>query len=66
MAREMEGYRDQLEDILTFFDGRRLLTVTDVAKYLGRERRCVQARFGIGPDGITAVGLARKLTALGR
>ena len=66
MGRELDGYRDQLEDILTFFDGRRLLTVTDVAIYLGRQRNCVRERFGIGKEGITAPMLARKLAALGR
>jgi predicted ArsR family transcriptional regulator len=62
MPREKEGYRDQLEDILTYFNQKRLLSVTDVAKYLGISTKRARQKFGFtGETGITAVDLARKL-----
>jgi hypothetical protein len=64
VPKEPEGYREQLEDLNTYFDGKRLLTVSDVEKYTGRERRYVIKRFGIKnpKDGITTVQLALRLT----
>lgn len=64
MGREAEGYRDQLEDILDYFGGKRLLTISDVARYLGRKRETVAKHLNISAEGITAPMLARKLVAL--
>lgn len=61
MSREKEGYRDQLESILTFTGGKHLLSATAVSNYLGIDRHTVQRRFGVTRDGITAEMLARKL-----
>jgi hypothetical protein len=63
MPREKEGYRDQLEQITAYFGERRLLSIADLEKYLGRERRYVIKRLGIAnpKDGITTVELARRL-----
>lgn len=61
MPREPETYREHLEDILTFFGNKRILSVTDVAKYLGKTRNWTRDHFGISKDGITAVSLANKL-----
>lgn len=41
MGREKPEYRDNLEDILSFTEGRRILTVADVARYTGKDRRWV-------------------------
>ena len=57
--RDAEGYREALEDILRFTDGKRLLTKKDVGKYLGIDPRTAEKRFSIGKDGIFATDLAR-------
>ncbi len=62
MGREKEGYRDELEQLLDHFGDRRVLSVADVARYTGRDRRWCQRIYGIDPDKvITVVGLARVL-----
>lgn len=64
MARERDSYRDILEDIYRRCGEKALLSRTEVAKYLGIDRRTAAKRFDVGPDGITAPALARKLAAL--
>ena len=64
MARERDSYRDILEDIYRRCGEKALLSRTEVAKYLGIDRRTVAKRFDIGADGITAPALARKLARL--
>lgn len=64
--REPEGYREQLEDILTFTEGRRVLNLREVSRYTGMCWRTVRKR-GLVEEGkkeISAVMLARKLVAL--
>ena len=55
--REKAGYRDVLEDILSWSDGKRLLTAT----YLGIDRRTAIKRYKIAAGGIAAPVLARML-----
>lgn len=64
MAREHEAYRFILEDIYNRCGDKALLTLSEVARYLGIDRRTVTKRFGIGPAGITVPALARMLAAL--
>lgn len=46
MSRERTGYRENLQDILEFTGGRRLLTYEDVKKYTGLgDNRTVRRRF---------------------
>ena len=60
MSRERPGYRDNLQDILEFFDGRRLLTVADVKTYTGlTDYRTIKSRFPFNGRYISAVTLAR-------
>ncbi|SHI23863.1 hypothetical protein SAMN02745823_03775 [Sporobacter termitidis DSM 10068] len=62
MPREREGYREQLSDILEYFDDRRLLSVSDVSRYLGISRQRARKRLNItGDKGVSATELARKL-----
>lgn len=62
MSKEITAYRDNLEDLLSFFDGKRILSVQDVCRYTGRDHRWVKSRFGITPkNGISVPTLARKL-----
>lgn len=61
MPREPETYRQHLEDILKFFDNKRILSVSDVATYLGKTRNWTREHLGITSAGITAVSLANKL-----
>ena len=63
MPREKEGYRDELEQLLNFFGARRVLTVSDVARYTGRDRDWCKNTYGIIPKkGITVVALARAMS----
>jgi Mn-dependent DtxR family transcriptional regulator len=64
MARERDSYRDILEDIYRRCGDKALLSLAEVARYLGIDRRTVTKRFGIGTAGITAPALARMLARL--
>lgn len=64
MPREREGYREQLEDITTFFGDKRVLNVNDVVRYTGLDYRTVRRRYNIdASQGITTVQLARRLVS---
>ena len=59
MSREQPGYRENLQDILEFFDGRRLLTLADVQTYTGIvDRRTVKNRYPFRNNRISAPTLA--------
>ena len=58
MARENETYRLELEQILATFGDKRILSVTDVAGYVGHSRRWCREHLGVSGDGVTAVKLA--------
>ena len=58
-----DSYQDNLEELLRFFDGKRVLTISDVTRYTRRNREWVRKRFGIEPrKGISIVNLARELS----
>ena len=59
MAREKPTYRLELEQILAFFPGKRLLTISDVAKYLGRSRNWV--RENVTREDVSTIWLANWL-----
>lgn len=62
MPREPYAYRDNLEDLLSFFEGKRLLTIKDVSAYTGRDIRWCKKRFKIDPaKGISVPTFARML-----
>ena len=62
MPREQSSYRDNLEDLLAFFGGKRILSVQDVCRYTGRDHRWVKSRFQMtAKNGISVPTLARKL-----
>lgn len=64
MPRENETYRLELEQILSAFGNKRILSVTDVAGYVGRSRKWCRDHLGIDGDGVTAVKLALLLSRL--
>ncbi|MPM03136.1 hypothetical protein SDC9_49396 [bioreactor metagenome] len=60
--RETIVFRDNLEDILAFSNGKHLLTIKDVSTFTGRDPRWCKKAYGIDPaKGISAATLARKL-----
>ena len=61
MPREHEEYRDNLADLIKFFEGKRLITGVEAAKYLGVTPKTARKRYGITADGITLASLARRL-----
>ena len=62
MPREKEAYRDTFSDVLEFFNGKRLLTAADVARYAKIDRRTVQKRYSFNEGYISATVLARELS----
>lgn len=59
MPRERIGFRENLQDILEFFDGKRMLSVGDVLNYTGfLDRRTVNKHFPFTNGHISAVTLA--------
>ena len=64
MPRENETYRLELEQILAAFGGKRVLSVTDVARYCGHSRKWCREHFGISGDGVTAVKLALMMSRM--
>lgn len=64
MARENETYRLELEQLLATFGGHKILTVTDVAGYVGHSREWCRKHFGIsGKTGVTVTKLAHILSS---
>ena len=61
MPREPFAYRDVLEGLLSFFEGKRRLSVSDVARHDGCDRRTAQKRYAIPKDGIEIYVLARRM-----
>ena len=59
---ERKAYRDNLEMILDASAGVRLLSVGDVAKIMGRDRRFVRKMFPFNDGWISAATLARELS----
>lgn len=56
-------YRDNLRDVLDFFDGKRMLTVADVRRYTGLvDYRTVRKKFPFVENMISAPTLARCLS----
>lgn len=63
MARELPTYRDELEEILRFFDNKRVLTKEDVKRYTGRGDKWVASHLPKQKE-YSAVGLAHALASL--
>lgn len=57
-------YRDNLEELLKFFNGKRLLSIADIILYTGLDRRTIKKRFAVGSEGISIATFARKLSKL--
>lgn len=61
--REPETYRLDLEQVLSYFGDKRILTLGDVASYTGHSRKWVRDNLGITGD-VTAVKLAYTMSKL--
>ena len=62
--REMEGYRDQLEALISHFGDVGMVSQRQVMAYTGKCNKWVRAHLGVGRQGITLSVLARRLLAL--
>lgn len=62
MPREKEGFRDNMERLNEFFPDRDLLSVTDLVKFTGRDRRTVTKFFPFKNNYIGKVEVARTLS----
>ena len=54
-------YRETLSDILAHTGGKKILTVSDTSRLLGKSRPWVREKLGVTGLGITAEALAWKL-----
>lgn len=54
-------YRPVLENLLAFSKGKRILNVSDVARYLGKTRPWCVEHLGVTAEGITVEALAHRL-----
>ena len=62
MPKEPEYCRDLMAEILDFTGGKRRLSIAQVARFEGSDRRTVQKRYSIDPaKGIDALILAKKM-----
>ena len=65
MAREKDGYRDQLESIISAFPDKECLNVSEVAAYTGISRKVCAKKFPFVGENlgryITRTQLARAL-----
>ena len=64
MAREKEGYREQLEELIRHFGDVGMVTQPQVMAYTGRSDKWVRKRLGVGRSGVTLPVLARRLLEL--
>lgn len=61
--REKDGYREQLECILTFSNGNNLLSLKDVRMFTGiKDNRTLKKRYPFSEGYISATDLARAMT----
>lgn len=60
------GYRENLQDILEFSQGRRLLTISEVRRYTGlKDDRTIKRRYPFKDGYISAATLAKCLSGGG-
>lgn len=64
MAREKEGYREQLELLISHFGDVGIVHTPEVAQYTGMSKRWVYERLGVRRVGVTLPVLARRLLEL--
>ena len=64
MPRELPNYRDELEQILAFTGGKRILSWAEVQEYTGKGYKWCDNHLKIPHDGCTAVQLAHALASL--
>lgn len=64
MPRERPAYRDQLEALNTYFQGKQIVNQTEIATYLGRSTRWVHDRLKVNASGVTLPVLANRLLDL--
>ena len=54
-------YRETLADVLSYTGGKRILSVSETSRLLGKSRPWVREKLGVTGMGITAEALAWKL-----
>ena len=64
MAREKENFRLELEQILTRFGGKNIISWKEVQDYTGKGKDWCNNHLKIPHDGCTAVQLAKALSDL--
>ena len=62
MAREKEGYRDNLERIKSYFPDKEMLTNKDVQNFTGMCYRSVRKRFAFTKGYVSTADLARQMS----
>ena len=62
MPKDREGFRDQMARLNEVFPDRELLSVADVVRFTGRDRRTVVKFFNFRNNFISKVEVARTLS----
>lgn len=61
MSIEKNGYRDQIARLNEVFPNKDVLTIGEVAKYTGKDRKTIRKYLSFTPLGISKVMLAKFL-----
>ena len=63
MTKNEQAYRDNLELIMKAYPEKMVLTVTEVSRYTGKDRKWCRKYLGVGgKSGTSITGLARALS----
>ena len=62
MIKDCEGFRVQMERLNEFFPDRELLSISDVVRFTGRDRRTVVKFFNFRNNFISKVEVAQTLS----
>ena len=62
MLKDCEGFRVQMERLNDFFPDREMLSISDVVRFTGRDRRTVVKFFNFRNNFISKVEVARTLS----
>lgn len=62
MSLEKPSFRDNLEGIKEAYPDKEMLNVSEVSRYLGKDRRVVKKRFNFTDNYIAVRKLAREMS----
>jgi hypothetical protein len=61
--KEAPTYRFELEQLLDYFGGKRVLSVSEISRYVGKSRKWCRETLGVSHD-TSIVSVAKKLAEM--